>query len=50
MIVAWSDWDKQVIRAFDRMESGDRAEIGGALPQSEADGDIASPEVPDVQR
>jgi len=27
-IVAWSDWDYQVKKAFDRMDSDDRAEIG----------------------
>ncbi|KAH7122325.1 mate-domain-containing protein [Dendryphion nanum] len=28
VIVAWSDWDYQVKKAFDRMESDDRAEMG----------------------
>lgn len=27
-IVAWSDWDYQVQKAFDRMDSDDRAELG----------------------
>ncbi|KAF2636498.1 MATE efflux family protein [Massarina eburnea CBS 473.64] len=29
-IVAWSNWEYQVKKAFDRMDSGERAELGGA--------------------
>ena len=28
IIVAWSDWEKQVENAFDRMDSGERLEAG----------------------
>jgi MATE family multidrug resistance protein len=34
VIVAWSDFEYQVLKAFERMDSGERAEIG------EADGDM----------
>lgn len=30
VIVAWSNWEKQVIKAFERMDNGDRMEAGGA--------------------
>lgn len=31
-IVAWSDWDHQVKKAFERMDSDDRAELGVSEP------------------
>lgn len=31
VIVAWSDWDYQVMKAFERMDDGERAEIGGCV-------------------
>jgi MATE family multidrug resistance protein len=38
VIVAWSDWEKQVRKAFERMDHGERAEIG------EGDGLLAEEE------
>jgi MATE family multidrug resistance protein len=35
VIVAWSDWDHQVEKAFERMDSGERAEIGGGLVEGQ---------------
>lgn len=32
IIVAWSDWEWQVKRCFERMDHGERAEIGEAAP------------------
>lgn len=37
VIVAWSDWNHQVTKAFERMDGGERAEIGagdGLLPEA----------------
>lgn len=28
VIVAWSDWNKQVVRAFERMDEGEQVEVG----------------------
>lgn len=36
IIVASSNWEKQVDRAFERMDSGDRQEIGEALPEGQS--------------
>lgn len=36
-IVAFSNWEHQVRKAFDRMDSGERAEIGAALTLHEDD-------------
>jgi multidrug resistance protein, MATE family len=47
VIVAWSDWEHQVIRAFARMDNGDRAEIG-EFPQCQANGGIESTEAHDM--
>ncbi|KAL3424551.1 MATE efflux family protein [Phlyctema vagabunda] len=44
IIVTWSNWEKQVENAFDRMDSGDRAEIGAALPEGQTNGGIGSTE------
>jgi len=38
VIVAWSDWDHQVEKAFERMDSGERAEIGGGLVEGQTNG------------
>lgn len=38
IIVAWSNWDKQVQNAFDRMDTGERAENGQAIRGSEEEG------------
>ncbi|RDW79791.1 hypothetical protein BP6252_04429 [Coleophoma cylindrospora] len=32
IIVAWSNWEQQVEKCFERMDPGERAEIGGAAP------------------
>jgi len=47
VIVAWSDWDHQVVRAFERMDNGDRAEIG-EFPEGRTNGGAASTEAPDA--
>lgn len=31
VVVAWSDWERQVERAFERMEVGKRVEVGGLV-------------------
>jgi MATE family multidrug resistance protein len=49
VIVAWSDWDHQVIKAFERMDSGERAEIGaaeGLSPEAQANGSVSATEPP----
>ena len=40
VIVAWSDWEYQVEKAFERMDSGERAEIGGALVEGQTNGGV----------
>jgi MATE family multidrug resistance protein len=52
VIVAWSDWDHQVQKAFERMDEGDRAEVGEAqaplLPEGQTNGGIGGIERADV--
>jgi multidrug resistance protein, MATE family len=36
VIVAWSDWEMQVERAFERMDEGERVEVGEAVPVEQA--------------
>lgn len=46
IIVAWSDWELQVTKAFERMDSSDRAEIGEDLPAGQGGmGSSAGPAV-----
>lgn len=40
VIVAWSDWEYQVEKAFERMDSGERAEIGGELVEGQTNGGV----------
>lgn len=40
VIVAWSDWEYQVEKAFERMDSGERAEIGGGLAVGQTNGGV----------
>ncbi|PMD57148.1 mate-domain-containing protein [Hyaloscypha bicolor E] len=40
VIVAWSDWEYQVEKAFERMDSGERAEIGGGLVEGQTNGGV----------
>jgi MATE family multidrug resistance protein len=40
VIVAWSDWEYQVEKAFERMDSGERAEIGGGLAEGQTNGGV----------
>ena len=35
VIVAWSDWEYQVQKAFERMDEGDRVEVGGGVRGAE---------------
>lgn len=44
VIVAWSDWDHQVEKAFERMDSGERAEIGEGLPEGQTNGGFGGTE------
>jgi len=51
VIVAWSDWDHQVVKAFERMDEGDRLEVGGSdtlLPEGQTNGRVGSTEPPAV--
>lgn len=50
VIVAWSNWDKQVQRAFERMDDGSRAEIGeaGGLLEGQTNGGAVGSEPPAV--
>lgn len=48
IIVAWSDWELQVTKAFERMDSGDRAEAGESLPEAQTNGGIGSSEQPNL--
>lgn len=47
-IVAWSDWEYQVKNAFERMDSGERAEIGEVVVEGQTNGGVGSTERPDV--
>jgi MATE family multidrug resistance protein len=40
VIVAWSDWEYQVEKAFERMDSGERAGIGGGLAEGQTNGGV----------
>lgn len=40
VVVAWSDWEGQVRRAFERMDGGSRAESGGIEEEGENEDDI----------
>ncbi|KAI9743930.1 MAG: hypothetical protein M1818_002664 [Claussenomyces sp. TS43310] len=46
IIVACSDWEKQVERAFDRMDNADRQESGEALPGGQSSGGSAVTDPP----
>jgi MATE family multidrug resistance protein len=51
IIVARSDWERQVKKAFDRLDSGDRAEIGASdalLPEGQTNGGGGGAERADV--
>lgn len=46
-IVAWSDWDHQVWKAFDRMDEGERVEVGGGdalVPEGQSHGGVGGTE------
>jgi MATE family multidrug resistance protein len=50
-IVAWSDWDHQVQKAFERMDEGERVECGDGdvtLPEGQTNGGVGSTERADV--
>jgi MATE family multidrug resistance protein len=47
-IVAWSDWEFQVKKAFERMDSGERAEIGESVVEGETNGEVGSTQRPDL--
>lgn len=42
VVVAWSDWEGQVRRAFERMDGGSRAESGGIEEEGENEDDNAN--------
>lgn len=50
IIVAWSNWEKQVDKCFERMDHGDRAEVGAAapLPEGQTNGGVGSTERPNL--
>jgi len=44
VIVAWSDWDHQVEKAFERMDSGERVEIGEGIVEGPTNGGVGGAE------
>lgn len=44
VIVALSDWDHQVTKAFERMDSGERMEVGGLVVEGQTNGGVGSVE------
>jgi MATE family multidrug resistance protein len=44
VIVAWSDWEYQVKKAFERMDSGERAEIGEGVIEGQTNGGVGETE------
>ena len=51
IIVAWSDWEYQVEKAFERMDHGERAENGDGdalLPEGQTNGGVGGTENPAV--
>jgi MATE family multidrug resistance protein len=50
VIVAWTDWDYQVVKAFERMDDGERVEVGGGalLPEGQTNGGVGGTERVDV--
>jgi MATE family multidrug resistance protein len=50
-IVAWSDWDHQVQKAFERMDEGERVDVGGGdllMPEGQTNGGFGGTERADV--
>jgi MATE family multidrug resistance protein len=51
-IVAWSDWDHEVQKAFDRMDDGERVEVGGGgdalLPEGQTNIGVGATDRADV--
>lgn len=44
VIVAWSDWEYQVGKAFERMDLGERLEAGGLLVEGQTNGGVGGVE------